>query len=50
MPAYYFHRLRKVIALKLEARLFSPMTVELDERYFGGKRKGKNGRGAAGVI
>ena len=50
--AYYFHRLREIIACHLEQEadaIFSG-EIEVDESYFGGKRKGKRGRGAAGKI
>ena len=50
--AYYFHRLREIVAYHLEqeaAAVFSG-EIEVDESYFGGKRKGKRGRGAAGKI
>ena len=50
--ALYFHRLRELIALELEAEsqaMFSG-EIEVDESYFGGKRKGQRGRGAAGKI
>lgn len=46
--AYYFHRLRLLIyqsSLHLE---MADGEVEVDESYFGGHRKGKRGRGAAG--
>ena len=49
---YYFQRLREIIVLELEAEskeVFSG-EIEVDESYFGGKRKGKKGRGAAGKI
>jgi transposase len=48
--AFYFHRLRQVIVLATEDD--SPLTgeVEVDESYFGGHRKGKRGRGAAGKV
>ena len=48
--AYYFHRLRLLIYKASEDS--NPFTgeVEVDESYFGGKRKGKRGRGAAGKI
>ena len=38
--AYFFHRLRAIIAWQLDEA--SPLAgeVEADERYFGGKRKG----------
>jgi transposase len=48
--AYYFHRLREIITLELEAEsgaLFGG-EIEVDESYFGGRRKGRRGRGAAG--
>jgi len=50
--AFYFHRLREVIALELEneADTVFQGEVEVDESYFGGKRKGKRGRGAGGKI
>jgi transposase len=47
---YYFHRLRLIIAEQLEKEediAFSG-EIEVDESYFGGSRKGKRGRGAAG--
>ena len=50
--AYYFHRLREFIAYELKAEgesLFGG-EIEVDESYFGGKRKGKRGWGAAGKI
>ena len=45
----YFMRLRKLIASKLPSYQFSG-EVEADESYFGGVRKGKRGRGAAGKV
>jgi len=47
----YYQKIRKKIAeyLEKEADLFE-CEVELDESYFGGVRKGKRGRGAAGKI
>jgi transposase len=50
--AFFFLRLREIIALELEAgseAMFGG-EIEVDESYFGGKRKGKRGRGAAGKI
>jgi len=45
----YFHKLRQKIALKQQARTEQFCgDIELDESYFGGVRKGKRGRGAAG--
>jgi len=48
--AFYFHRLREIIAERSEDA--SPLfgEIEVDESYFGGHRKGKRGRGAAGKI
>jgi len=48
--AYYYHRLRELILQGTEEQ--SPLggEVELDESYFGGKRKGKRGRGAGGKV
>ena len=50
--AFYFHRLREVIAYELEAESESMFggEIEVDESYFGGRQKGKRGRGAAGKI
>ena len=45
--AYYFVRLREIITYKLEddrEAIFGG-EIEVDESYFGGKRKGKRGRG-----
>ena len=50
--ALYFHRLRQIIAKELEAEneaMFGG-EIEVDESYFGGRRKGQRGRGAAGKI
>jgi transposase len=46
----FFHRLRIIISEEQEKH--SPFTgeVEVDESYFGGRRKGKRGRGAAGKV
>ena len=50
--AYYYLRLREIIALKLEQECHEVFggEIEVDESYFGGRRKGKRGRGAAGKI
>ena len=50
--AYYFLLLRKTIAYELEAesKAMFDGEIEVDESYFGGRRKGKRGRGAAGKI
>ena len=47
--ARFYMRLRKLIASKLPSyELYGQ--VEADESYFGGRRKGMRGRGAAGKI
>ncbi len=50
--AYYFQRLREIIAhhLEQEAHEVFDGEIEVDESYFGGVRKGKRGRGAAGKV
>ena len=47
---YYFHRLRVIISRHLETQAseFLSGEIEVDESYFGGKWKGKRGRGAGG--
>lgn len=44
----FYHRVREVIATRIEDDNPIRGAVELDERYFGGVRKGRRGRGAAG--
>jgi transposase len=47
----FFHKLREKIALKQKERCEKFCgKIELDESYFGGVRKGKRGRGAAGKV
>jgi transposase-like protein len=47
----FFHKLRAKIALELQNRSEQFCgKIELDESYFGGVRKGKRGRGAAGKV
>ena len=47
----FFHKLRGKIAIKQQQRIEQFCgKVELDESYFGGRRKGKRGRGAAGKV
>ena len=47
----FFHKLREKIAIKQQNRIEQFCgKVELDESYFGGHRKGKRGRGAAGKV
>jgi len=50
--AYYYHRLRVIISINLEKESadFLSGEIEVDESYFGGHRKGKRGRGAAGKV
>ena len=50
--AYYYLRLREIIAYELEAESEAMLggEIEVDESYFGGKRKGNRGRGAADKI
>ena len=45
----FYRKVREVIShhLSLEADMIFDGSVELDESYFGGHRKGKRGRGAA---
>ena len=44
----YFHRLRQIIMMAYKEKTPFDGEVEIDESYFGGVRKGKRGRGAAG--
>jgi len=48
--AYFYHRLRQIIAQQLEKDSPLEGRIEVDESYFGGHRKGKHGRGAAGKV
>ena len=50
--ALFYRKVREVISyyLSLEADTVFDGTVELDESYFGGHRKGNRGRGAAGKV
>lgn len=47
--ALFYHKIRMVIAARIKAEMFTG-EVEVDESYFGGSRKGKRGRGAAGKV
>jgi len=48
--AYFFHRLREIIVFEIEQESHEVFDgeIEVDERYFGERRKGKRGRGAGG--
>jgi transposase len=50
IAALYFTLLREIVAQECEDA--SPLfgEIEVDESYFGGHRKGKRGRGAAGKV
>lgn len=50
--ALFYGKIRKVIHwnLEIDSKECFAGEVELDESYFGGKRKGKRGRGAAGKV
>lgn len=48
----FYHKIREVIVshLEEESKEIFDGFIELDESYFGGIRKGKRGRGAAGKV
>jgi transposase len=50
--ALFYHKIRQVIVARLDglAEEMFGGEIELDESYFGGVRKGKRGRGAAGKV
>ena len=48
--ALFYHRLRQIIAAALGDPPAMEGEIEVDESYFGGHRKGKRGRGAAGKV
>ena len=50
--AFYFLRLREIIAIELEeeSEAMFDSEIEVDGSYFGGKLKSKRGRGVAGKI
>jgi transposase len=48
--AYYYHRLRELVFRAVEDDSFLECEIEVDESYFGGRRKSKRGRGAAGKV
>ncbi len=48
--ALFYRKLRELITCRLEETWPFDGEVEVDESYFGGERKGKRGRGAAGKV
>jgi len=48
--SYFYQRLRKLIFENDEDGGLLGGEIEIDESYFGGRRKGKRGRGAAGKV
>ena len=48
--ALFYHRLREIVAARIEDESPVQGEIEVDESYFGGRRKGKRGRGAAGKV
>ena len=48
----FYRKIRQIIShhVELQAAEIFDGAVELDESYFGGARKGKRGRGAAGKV
>lgn len=48
--AYYYHRLRELIYRAIADTTPLVGEIVVDESYFGGHRKGKRGRGAAGKV
>ena len=50
--ALFYRKIREVIVfyLEQESKEIFDGFIELDESYFGGVRKGKRGRGAAGKV
>ena len=48
--SFYFLRFRQLIFKSIEDETPFSGDIEVDESYFGGKRKGKRGRGAAGKV
>jgi transposase len=46
----FFRRFREIIASNIEDNSLLEGEIEVDESYFGGRRKGQRGRGAAGKV
>jgi len=47
---HFYPRLRTIIAWQIEEAWAFSGAIEVDESYFGGRRKGKRGRGAVGKV
>lgn len=47
---FFFHRLREIIAKEEANEGLAGGEFEVDESYFGGRRKGKRGRGASAKV
>jgi transposase len=48
--ALFYHRLREIVAARIEDECPLQGEIEIDESYFGGRRKGKRGPGAVGKV
>jgi transposase len=46
----FYHKLREIVVVELAEVFPEQGAFEVDESYFGGVRKGKRGRGAAGKV
>lgn len=46
----FFRKFREIIASNIEDNSLLEGEIEIDESYFGGRRKGKRGRGSGGKI
>jgi transposase len=46
----FFRKFREIIASNIEDNSLLEGEIEVDESYFGGRRKGKRGRGSAGKV
>ena len=47
---HFYHRLHTIIARQIEEEWVFSGAIEIDASYFGGRRKGKRERGAAGKV
>ena len=48
--ALFYRKIREVIVVQLDVAFPEPGFFEVDASYFGGIRKGKRGRSAAGKV